>query len=87
MEVESADCGVTSRSVAWKWIANQVTGHLPDPRRKHAELAGNIGATFSMIFAEYSLFALPQMASDLFDLWGSARLRRVEFSLTFSAPA
>ena len=45
-----------------------------------------IGAAFSMIFAECSLFALPQMASDLFYLWGGARLRRVDCNRWELAP-
>ena len=83
--------GVTLRSDAWKWIANQVSGHAPDPQRKYEELAGNIGATSSKIsrrngMRQYSLCALPQMTRDLFDLWDIARLRRVAFNHWELAP-
>ena len=37
--------GIKTRPDAWAWIANRVTGHMPDPQWQQADRAAKTGAT------------------------------------------
>ena len=66
-----------------KWVARQRRDYLPGPKRKRAGLIINISAPVAKVLqvvgrGRYPLFRATSMSVDLFELWRSISMRRME---------